>query len=283
MKPTVIRSIKSQQKLSRQIIASGKTIAIVPTMGFLHDGHLSLIKKAKVKADLVVTTIFVNPTQFAPHEDFDRYPRDTKNDIRKIGSVGGQIVFMPRADEIYPDNFQSWVVVDKLTGLLEGASRPNHFRGVTTIVSKLYNIVRPDYAIFGMKDYQQAMVLKRMTSDLNWPIKFIIAPTVREPDGLAMSSRNKYLSGAHRSEATALIKALRFGRKMVRAGEMSASEIKREMKKIITKSAPSGLIDYITLTDMDSLETVRNIRGKTVASLAVKFGKVRLIDNILLK
>lgn len=286
MKPTVVRSIKSQQKLSRQIIAEGKTIAIVPTMGFLHDGHLSLIKKAQAKADVVITTIFVNPAQFAPHEDFNRYPRDTKSDLKKIASVGcagvRQIVFMPRAEDIYPPGFQSWVVVEGLTQSLEAASRPTHFRGVTTIVGKLFNIVQPDYAIFGMKDYQQAMVLKKMTSDLNWPIKFIIAPTVREPDGLAMSSRNKYLSIAHRAEATALIKSLRQARKLVRAGEKSSAVIRREIKKVIIKSAPSGMIDYIALTSMDSLKPVRIIEGKTVASLAVKFGAVRLIDNILL-
>ncbi|MCP4568685.1 MAG: pantoate--beta-alanine ligase [FCB group bacterium] len=280
MKFTVSRSIGTQQRLSRKIITQDKSIALVPTMGFLHQGHLSLIRRGLRKADIVVTSIFVNPAQFAPHEDFNQYPRDHKSDLQKIRSAGGQIVFMPKASDIYPVDYETYVTVENMTGALEGKSRPTHFRGVTTIVAQLFNIIRPDFALFGMKDYQQAMVLKKMCSDLNWPIKMIIVPTLREKDGLAMSSRNKYLSPLLRAEAPALYQSLLAARQSARRGETGAAAIRRQMKRLIDKAAPSGKIDYIAFTEMESLIPVRRVDKNTVVSLAVKLGPIRLIDNL---
>ena len=276
----VTRAISSQQKLSRRLIRDGKTIAIVPTMGALHEGHLSLIRRGRQKADVVVTTVFVNPAQFAPHEDFDRYPRDPKGDLKKIRRAGGQVVFMPDRRQMYPDKYDTYVDVQHLTMSLEGKSRPGHFRGVTTIVTKLFNIVQPDVALFGMKDYQQAMVLKKMTIDLNWPIQFVICPTMREKDGLAMSSRNRYLSPELRRQAPALYQSLIAARRMVREGETRASTIVGRMRRIIRRMAPIAQIDYIALTELDSLKTVTIVTKNTVASLAVRLGPVRLIDNM---
>jgi len=280
MKFTVTRSIKAQQKLSRSLAVRNKSIALVPTMGYLHDGHLALIRRGLKEADIVVTSIFVNPSQFAPGEDFARYPRDTQGDLKKIKSAGGQIVFIPKAPDMYPDDFQTWVDVTDMTKALEGRSRPTHFRGVTTIVTKLFNIVRPDVAVFGMKDYQQAMVLRQMTRDLNWPIKFIIAPTVREKDGLALSSRNKYLSPAQRREAVALSRSLKAARQAVRTGKTDIKLLGREMTRIIKETAPSAKIDYIAFTAMQTLQEVKTVGPDTMASLAVQIGPVRLIDNM---
>lgn len=279
---TVTNSIIAQQELSRRLARKGKTIAIVPTMGALHEGHLSLIRYGLKKADVVVTTIFVNPTQFAPTEDLNRYPRDPQGDLKKIKQAGGQIVFMPSPREIYPEAFETYVSVENLTRTLEGASRPTHFRGVTTIVAKLFNIVRPDIALFGMKDYQQAMVLKRMTTDLNWPIEFIIRPTVREKDGLALSSRNRFLSPELRAQAPALYRSLKAARQMVRDGQTDAAAVEAEMRRIIAQDAPIAVIDYIAFTEMESLKPVTVIGKNTVASLAARFETVRLIDNLKL-
>jgi pantoate--beta-alanine ligase len=251
-------------------------------MGFLHEGHMSLIRRAKKTADVVVVTIFVNPTQFAPHEDLSKYPRDEKGDIKKINQAGGDIVFIPKASEIYPDDFQTYVTVEKLTQRLEGASRPTHFRGVTTIVAKLFNITRPDVAIFGQKDFQQAQVLKQMTRDLGWPIKFIIAPTLREKDGLAMSSRNKYLSGDQRLEARCLVYALRSAKAMVKSSVVDTNKITREMRAVIKATCPTAKIDYIALTDSVTLQQVSIVSKGTVCSMAVKVHGVRLIDNMKL-
>ena len=234
----IIRSIKQMQRVSREIAASGKTIGLVPTMGYLHEGHLALIRRAKKQADVVITTIFVNPAQFAPNEDLTKYPRDEKGDLKKIESAGGDIVFIPRADQIYPDDFQTYVTVEKLTKTLEGKKRPTHFRGVTTIVAKLFNITRPDVAVYGMKDFQQAVVLRQMTRDLGYPIKYIIAPTVREKDGLAMSSRNRYFTGEQRLEARALYYSLRTAREMVKFGVSDVGKIEREMTAAIKATCP---------------------------------------------
>lgn len=276
----IIRSVKKMQAVSRQLVAEGKTIGLVPTMGFLHEGHISLIHKASSACDLVITTIFVNPTQFSPNEDLSKYPRDEKEDIKKIKAAGGQIVFIPKGSDIYPDDFQTYVNVEKLTQVLEGASRPEHFKGVTTIVAKLFNIIRPDLAVFGLKDYQQAMVLKQMTLDLGYPVKFVIAPTVREEDGLAMSSRNKYFTPSQREQARCLYYALRTAKAMVRSGEKSVTKIKKEMKAAILSTCPSAKIDYIAFTDFHSLKPVKTVTKQTICSLAVKLFKVRLIDNL---
>lgn len=277
-----IRSITRMQKVARQLARKGKKIGLVPTMGGLHTGHHSLIKKAKARADRVIVSIFVNPTQFGPHEGLKRYPRDEKGDLRKIKAAGGDIVFIPKQDDMYGKHFCTWVEVDKLTHILEGASRPSHFRGVTTIVAKLFNITRPDVVVFGMKDFQQAVVLKRMTADLDYPIKFIIAPTVREPDGLAMSTRNAYFDDVGRWEAVCLYYALRTARDMVRAGIISAKRIEKEMRAVILATCPSAKIDYIAFTDFESLKPYKKIIKGTICSLAVNLHGVRLIDNMRL-
>jgi len=278
----IIRSIKSMQSCSRKLAAEGKSIAVVPTMGFLHKGHLSLISRAVKAADVVVTTIFVNPTQFVEGEDLSAYPRNEKSDLAKIKKTGGHIVFIPKAEDIYPVEFESWVTVDKLTQSLEGASRPTHFRGVTTVVAKLFNIVRPDVAVFGMKDYQQAIVLKRMAVDLNYPVKMIIAPTVREHDGLAMSSRNMHFDDSQRREAVCLYYALKTARAMIRSGELQTGRISREMRSVIRAACPTAEIDYIAFTDSGSLKPVKRIAKGVVCSLAVRVHSVRLIDNMKL-
>jgi pantoate--beta-alanine ligase len=279
----VIHSVRQMQLMSRKLAASGKTIGLVPTMGFLHEGHLSLIKRAKREVDIVITSIFVNPTQFGPNEDFDRYPRDEKGDLKKIRSAGGDIVFIPKVNEIYPEEFQTNVTVETLTNRLEGAIRPGHFRGVTTIVAKLFNITRPDIAIFGMKDFQQAYVLKRMTDDLGFPIKLIIAPTFREKDGLAMSSRNKYLTPKARTEALCLYKGLRKAIMMTKGGIFETKRIEKEVRSVIRKICPSAKIDYIAFNQIQTLKPVQKISSGTVISLAVRVHGVRLIDNIKLK
>jgi pantoate--beta-alanine ligase len=278
-----IRTVIQMQRAVRRLAAQGKTIGIVPTMGFLHDGHLSLIRVAKKHADVVVTTIFVNPTQFGPREDFASYPHDEKGDLKKIRSVGGDIVFIPTTREVYPKNFQTFVTVEKLTQTLEGASRPTHFRGVTTVVAKLFNIIRPDVAVFGMKDFQQATVLRQMTSDLGYPIKFIVAPTVRERDGLAMSSRNKHFTPENRSEAACLYRGLKTARAMVAAGERSGARIRREMEKAILATCPTAEIDYIAFNDVNTLASLKTIERGAVCSLAARVHGVRLIDNMKLR
>ncbi len=283
----IIRSIKKMQAATRLCAARGKKIAIVPTMGALHEGHQSLIKRAVREADVVITTIFVNPAQFAPHEDLGKYPRDEKNDLQKIEAALGRrkasgIVFMPKATDVYPEGFQTWVDVVELTDTLEGARRPGHFKGVTTIVAKLFNICRPDIAVFGMKDFQQAVVLKRMTHDLGYPIKYVIAPTVRESDGLAMSSRNRYFDESQRWEAVALYYALKSARSMVAAGIRETREIEKEMRAVILATCPTSEIHYIAFTDFDTLKTVDPVRRGTVCSLSVKIHGVSLIDNMKL-
>ena len=271
------------QALARKIAAEGKTTGLVPTMGYLHDGHLSLIKRAKKAADVVITTIFVNPAQFAPDEDLARYPRDEKGDIRKIRAAGSDIVFIPKAEDIYPDDFQTWVDVEELTRTLEGAHRPTHFRGVTTIVAKLFNITRPDVAVFGMKDLQQAAVLKQMMRDLGYPVKLVIAPTVRERDGPAMSSRNRYFTANQRIEARCLYYALRTAVAMVRSGVLSAKKIEKEMRAAIRATCPTAEIDYVAFTDTVRLAPVKTIRPGTICSLAVHVHGVRLIDNMKMR
>jgi len=281
----LIRSVKTMQTVARQLAARGKKIAIVPTMGALHDGHLALIRSALKEADVVITTTFVNPAQFAPREDLAKYPRDEKNDIQKIAAALGRkkstgIVFIPKAKEIYPEGFQTWVDVEELSQPLEGARRPGHFRGVATVVAKLFNICRPDVAIFGMKDYQQAVVLRQMTRDLGYPIKYIIAPTLREPDGLAMSSRNRYFNERQRWEAVCLYYALQSARSMVKSGIVDVKKITKEMRAVIRATCPTAKIHYIAFTDFDTLRPVNTVRRNTVCSLSVKLHKVSLIDNM---
>lgn len=266
----------------RKFQAEGKTVGLVPTMGYLHEGHLSLIRRAVAENDLAVVSIFVNPIQFGPREDLDNYPRDLKRDLQLIASVGAKVVFTPSAKEMYGADFRTYVQVTGLTDHLCGRSRPGHFQGVTTVVTKLFNIVRPDKAYFGQKDAQQALVIRKMMRDLNGDPEVIICPIVREADGLAMSSRNVYLSGAQRRQATILYQALSAARQMIDAGERRAIRVTEEMTKLIT-SQPLAEIDYVAVVDADTLTDLNQISGAILIAVAVKFGSTRLIDNIIVE
>jgi pantoate--beta-alanine ligase len=256
-------------------------VGFVPTMGFLHEGHLSLVRKARAENDVVVVSIFVNPTQFGPREDFAAYPRDLKRDADLLQRDGTDILFVPSAEEIYPQGFNSWVRVDGVTQRLEGASRPGHFQGVTTVVAKLFNIVRPIRAYFGQKDAQQAIVINKMAADLNMNVAVAVLPTVREGDGLAMSSRNSYLNPEERQSATILFKALSFVRERYEKGERDTDRLRREMTRLI-QGNPLADIDYVSIADRQTLEELSSIDRPALVSLAVRIGKTRLIDNILL-
>jgi pantoate--beta-alanine ligase len=278
----IIVQSKEMQRRAEQQRRQGMTIALVPTMGFLHEGHLSLMREGRKRGDCLVTSIFVNPTQFGPAEDYDRYPRDMKQDLKLIQGVGVDICFTPSAAEIYPDGFQTSVEVERVTRNLCGVSRPGHFRGVTTVVAKLFNIVKPHLALFGQKDYQQLIAIKQMVKDLNLDIEVIGMPTIRESDGLAMSSRNTYLNPKKRKEAARLYRSLLKGKELFAQGERSATTILQEVRRIIEEDK-AAVIDYVKICDAHTLEDVEEIKGEAVVALAVKMGKTRLIDNIILK
>ena len=260
---------------------SGHTTALVPTMGFLHEGHLSLIREAKKQAELIIVSIYVNPTQFAPGEDLDEYPRDFERDEALCQAEGVDVVFYPSNEAMYSAGHKTYVVTDDLAGILCGQSRPTHFRGVTTIVAKLFNIIRPDTAVFGQKDAQQALIIRRMNSDLNFGINIITAPIVRETDGLAMSSRNKYLSSQHRTEAAVLYQSLQMARREFDNGNRDFEAIKDKMQTHILQNS-SAKIDYIEYRDAETLDPVNTDTKKVLFLLAAYFGKTRLIDNIIL-
>jgi pantoate--beta-alanine ligase len=260
----------------------GGSVGFVPTMGYLHEGHLALVKRARIENSAVIVSIYVNPTQFGPREDFGAYPRELDRDLELLREEEVDIVFVPSDDEMYPPEFSSWVDVEQVTGRLEGASRPGHFRGVATIVTKLFNIVQPTRAYFGQKDAQQAVVIKRMVADLNLGIEIVVVPTVRESDGLAMSSRNIYLSPRERQAATILFKALTLARQLCRGGERDAGKIHRQMTLLIQKE-PLAQIDYVSIADAETLEELNLLDRPAVASLAVRIGKTRLIDNMPLE
>ena len=270
------------QKICWELKRRGKKIGFVPTMGYLHKGHLSLIKIAGRKADKVVVSLFVNPTQFGPREDFHRYPRNFKNDRILLEQAGCHYLFAPTLKMMYPEGYLTYVVVERLTTHLEGAVRSGHFRGVTTVVAKLFNIIQPELAVFGQKDAQQAVVLKKMVDDLNYGIKMIIAPTVREWDGLACSSRNSYLSREERKQAKVLYQALQLAKKTIGEGERSVFRIVSKLNKFIDKQ-PLAKIDYIAVTDANTLEIMNKLKGEVLISLAVRFGRTRLIDNLKIK
>ncbi|MBN1644240.1 MAG: pantoate--beta-alanine ligase [Dehalococcoidales bacterium] len=257
------------------------SVGFVPTMGYLHEGHLSLVRKAGEENKSVVVSIYVNPTQFAPTEDLSKYPRDLNRDLSMLEKEGTDIVFFPSDKEIYPQGYDTWVTVDKLTKPLEGSSRPTHFRGVTTIVNKLFNIVRPDNTYFGQKDAQQALVIKKMAKDLDMNLKVVVCPTVREPDGLAMSSRNVYLTPEQRKGAPVLYKSLMLAKDLFSHGERNAAVILGQMTTLIKKE-PLANIDYISIADTETLEELRTIEKSALVSMAIKFGKTRLIDNLIL-
>ncbi len=277
----IIENIASMQAFAERKRMEGKLMGLVPTMGSLHEGHLTLIREAKGRTDIVVVSILVNPTQFGPGEDYDSYPRDLEGDARKVISAGGDIIFSPSASDMYPEGYLTYVDMGKVTEPLCGLSRPAHFRGVATIVSKLFNIIKPHKAFFGQKDYQQSVVIKRMVKDLNMDIDIIVLPTVREPDGLAMSSRNSYLSEEERKVSPVLYKSLTIASGMIRDGERNARKILSAIKRTIEKE-PLVSIDYIAMTDSETLEDIDEIKGKTLIALAVRIGKTRLIDNILI-
>jgi len=275
----VVSTIADMQRARQRLAAP---VGLVPTMGYLHEGHLSLVRKARAENPSLVVSIFVNPTQFGPREDFKAYPRDTGRDLALLEKEKTDIVFIPPAEEMYPPGFDSWVEVQGVTERLEGACRPGHFRGVTTVCAKLFNIIQPDIAYFGQKDAQQAIVIKKMVADLNMNLKIVTLPTVREPDGLAMSSRNTYLSPEERRAALVLYQALELARKLWAAGETDAARIRQEMLALIKKE-PLAKIDYVSIADAETLEELDRIKPPALASLAVKIGTTRFIDNIVLE
>jgi pantoate--beta-alanine ligase len=275
----VVKTISDIRALRQQLKGS---VGFVPTMGYLHEGHLALVKQARIENSTVIVSIYVNPTQFGPREDFGAYPRDLNRDLELLRKEGADVVFVPSDEEMYPPEFSSWVDVEKVTERLEGASRPGHFRGVATVVAKLFNIVQPSRAYFGQKDAQQVVVIKRMVADLNMGIEIVVVPTLRESDGLAMSSRNIYLSSKERQAATILFKALTLARRLGWGGEKDAEKIRRRMTALIQKE-PLAQIDYISIADAETLEELNLLDRPAVASLAVRIGKTRLIDNMPLE
>jgi len=278
-----MKVIKKIDELRRELkqYRNDKTIGFVPTMGYFHEGHLSLMDRAKAETDIVVVSLYVNPTQFGPNEDLAVYPRDFECDEQLAKEHGVDIIFYPDNDEMYPDGYKTYVYTEELSKKLCGKSRENHFKGVTTIISKLFNIVQPDVAVFGQKDHQQAIILERMVEDLNIPIKMIIAPIIREKDGLAMSSRNKYLSHEERKQSVILSLSLKAAKESVKKGETSAEIIKQQITSQINTSSLAK-IDYIEIVNSKDLIDVKIIEKGTFAAVAVYYGKTRLIDNVVL-
>jgi pantoate--beta-alanine ligase len=278
----VAKTIESVRRLVKAARSAGRKIGFVPTMGALHKGHISLIEAAKKDCDFVVVSIFVNPTQFGPGEDFAKYPRPIKADLKICRKAGVDVVFAPTPREMYPTETLTLVDVEKLSEPLCGRFRPGHFRGVATVCAKLFNIVTPDVAYFGQKDAQQAIIVKRMVADLNMPLKIVVCPTVREKNGLAMSSRNQYLTPQQKEDAALIYKSLQECWRMTKQGETNAKKIIAEMRKIL-KKIPSSKIQYISIVDAETLQNVDKITGKVLAAVAVKVGPTRLIDNILIE
>ena len=276
----IINTPAEMQQAAQALRRSGKRIGFVPTMGYLHAGHISLVKIARENADSVVASIFVNPAQFGPNEDLSKYPRDFERDEKLCSEAGVDFLFYPTPENMYLDGHSIWVDESSLSGVLCGASRPGHFRGVCTVVAKLLNIMLPDSMVLGEKDAQQLRVLRRMVRDLNFPVEVISGPTVREIDGLAMSSRNKYLTPVERKEAVCLFQSLETARALFAAGERSAEKIKAAICGMIGKT--SGRIDYIELVDSETLQPVEIVERQALIALAVKFSGARLIDNVVL-
>jgi pantoate--beta-alanine ligase len=256
-------------------------LGFVPTMGYLHEGHISLARRARAECDCVAVSIFVNPAQFGPNEDLSKYPRDLERDLHLLEDAGVDLVWNPTPEIIYPAGFQTWVEVEQMTHPLEGAQRPGHFRGVTTVVAKLFNAVQPARAYFGQKDAQQAAVIRQMTRDLNFPIEIVVCPTVREPDGLAMSSRNVYLDADQRKAAAVLYHSLSAAKAVYEQGQRDAERLRTIMKTVLA-SEPLAQMQYVSCADYDTLQELEQVTGKTLLSMAVFFGKTRLIDNFVL-
>ncbi len=254
---------------------------LVPTMGYLHEGHISLVRRAQQECKSVGVSIFLNPKQFSPNEDLDVYPRDMENDLRLLEVEGVDLVWTPTKDEMYPSEYQTWIVVEKLTQVLEGANRPGHFRGVTTVVAKLFNASQPDRAYFGQKDAQQAIVIQQMVRDVNFPLEVVVCPTVREPDGLAMSSRNKHLNREQRSAATVLYRALTAAVEAFEAGERNAGALRDRMSDVLSNE-PLANPQYVSVADPETLEELSGAVERALLSMAVYVGETRLIDNVVL-
>ncbi len=277
-KPEVIHSPQILQQRMQELRKSGKQIGLVPTMGALHDGHLSLAIKSKEENDVTIVSIFVNPIQFAPNEDFDKYPRMLEDDLDLLAQIGVDYAFVPSSSDMYPTGFAAKIHIGGVTSVLEGLFRPTHFDGVTTVVQKLINASMADKVYFGQKDFQQCLVVKKMVRDLNMPVQVVRCPIIREKDGLAKSSRNRYLSDEERKNALILSKALQRGESMIRSGNRDAKAICAELRNMI-ESVPNTKIDYVTIIDPDSLIEMDNVAGNVAILLAVYVGKTRLIDN----
>jgi pantoate--beta-alanine ligase len=276
-----MRTVSTLADLRSARLPFSGTVGFVPTMGYLHVGHLALIRRARAECEHVVVSIFVNPTQFGPQEDLSKYPRDLERDMRLIEPYT-DVLWTPSAEEMYPQGYQTWVEVEALTNPLEGAMRPGHFKGVTTVVAKLFNGVQPHKAYFGQKDAQQVAVIRQLVRDLNFPIEIVVCPTSREADGLAMSSRNVYLTTEQRKAATVLFRSLGVAKEAYEQGERDGEKIRGKMKEVLGEE-PLADVQYVSCADYDTLEELSEIKGKALLSLAVFFGKTRLIDNVMLE
>lgn len=274
----VVHDIEATREAVRHAKREGKTVGFVPTMGALHAGHLSLIDRARSECGFVVVSIFVNPTQFGPNEDFDRYPRPFQHDVKLCNQHGVDLVFAPAAEAMYPPGYSTYVEVEGITERYEGACRPGHFRGVTTVVTKLFNIVEPDVAYFGRKDAQQAAVIRRMVTDLNEPVRIVVCPTVRDPDGLAVSSRNVYLSPEERKRALGLSKALFAAREAVRNGQQDPAVLRELMRTTMEEAGVE--VEYADIVDEETFEPVETLSDRSLAIVAGRVGTTRLIDNL---
>ncbi len=277
----IVKPIENARRIIAAAKSAGKKIGLVPTMGALHEGHFSLIRAAKKQTDFVAVSIFVNPTQFGPGEDLAKYPRPFDADVKACKELGVDVVFAPTDKEMYPDKNITWVNVEKLGETLCGKSRPGHFRGVAAVCAKLFNIVQPDIAFFGQKDAQQVIIIERMVADLNMPLKIVICPTIREKDGLAMSSRNKYISAGERKDAALLYASLQEAQMLIGGGMRKSSEIVGEMEKIL-KISKQLKIEYISIVNAKTLDELDKIKGEILIAVAAKLGDARLIDNIML-
>lgn len=277
----IITSLKQMQEYVLKRRGAGRTIALVPTMGFLHEGHAALLREGRKRADILILTIFINPTQFGIGEDLGKYPRNMERDKVIALDAGVDIIFAPTASEMYPEGYQTYVNLDELSHPLCGTGRPGHFRGVATVVSKLFNILQPNVAFFGEKDYQQLAIIRRLTADLNIPVEIVGMPTVRESDGLAMSSRNSYLSAEERTAALCLSRALSLAADCYRSGELSVQVLRDKVMKLLDNEAYAA-VEYVELCDRETLESVEQASDETLMALAVRIGKTRLIDNMIL-
>ncbi len=276
----LIREVREMQRIVEDARVDGSLVGLVPTMGFFHEGHLALMRAAREECDLVVVSLFVNPTQFGPAEDLESYPRDLESDLRQAEGAGVDYLFSPEVEEMYPDGYGTFVEVERLSGVMCGEHRPGHFRGVATVVAKLFNIIPAHRAYFGQKDAQQLAIIRRMAADLNFPVEIVAVPTVREEDGLAMSSRNTYLDEEERARATVLYRGLRRAEEMIGSGERRAGRIRRAVEREIS-AEPGVRLEYVAICDNIHLEPLETLDGQVLVAVAVRVGKARLIDNML--